>query len=99
MTNVKFKLLTVICEPVLLSRLITTVRSLGATGFTISDVRGEGSGHKSTGEIPDEKMKIEVVADPDLAKNIMTEIAQTYFENYSLIIYATDIEVIRREKF
>ena len=99
MTNANFKIVTVISEPVLSISLIATIRSLGATGFTISDVRGEGSGEKSSGEVPNEKVKIEVVADSELAKKIMDEIAKKYFENYSLIVYASEIQVIRQEKF
>jgi nitrogen regulatory protein P-II 2 len=99
MANINFKLVTVISEPVLANSLVTTIRSLGATGFTISDVHGEGSGEKSSGEVPNEKVKIEVIADVDLARKIMDEIAKNYFLNYSLIVYASDIQVIRPEKF
>ena len=99
MTNVNFKLVTIISEPVLSSSLVTTIRTLGATGFTISDVHGEGTGEKRSGEVPTEKIKIEVIVDATLAKEIMSEIAKNYFENYSLIVYATDIQVIRQEKF
>ncbi len=99
MANLNFKLVTIVCEPVLSTSLVTTIRSLGATGFTISEVRGEGSGEKNSGEVPNEKVKIEVVADADLGKEIMNEIAKNYFANYSLIVYASEIEVIRQEKF
>ena len=96
---IHFKLVTIICEPVLCSSLISTVQSLGASGFTISDVHGEGSGEKRSGEVPNEKTKIEVVVDVDVAKKLMDKIAESYFENYSLIVYASDIQVIRQEKF
>jgi nitrogen regulatory protein P-II 2 len=99
MANVNFKLVTMISEPVLSNSLVITIRSLGATGFTMTDVRGEGSGEKRSGEVPNEKVKIEVVADADLAKKIMAEIAENYFANYSLIVYSSDIQVIRHEKF
>lgn len=99
MANLNFKLVTIISEPVLSKSLIKTIRSLGAKGFTISDVHGEGTGEKSSGEVPNEKVKVEVVADADLAKRIMAEIAKSYFPNYSLIVYASDIQVIRHEKF
>ena len=99
MSNLNFKLVTIISEPVLSTSLLATIRSLGATGFTISDVRGEGSGEKSSGEVPNEKIKIEVVVDSELSKKLMAEIAKVYFENYSVIVYATDIQVIRHEKF
>ena len=99
MADINFKLITIISELVLSSQLKATIRTLGATGFTMSDVRGEGSGEKNSGEVPDEKVKIEVVADADLAKKIMDEIAKNYFANYSLIVYASDIQVIRPQKF
>ena len=99
METLEFKLVTVICEPVLATSLIAIVRALGASGFTVTDVRGEGSGEKSSGEVPNEKVKIEVIADRELANKIMERIAKDYFENYSLIVYAGDIHVIRPNKF
>ena len=99
MANERFKLVTVICEPVLANSLVTMVRSIGATGFTMSDVRGEGSGEKSSGEVPNEKIKIEVVLDSELAKKLMNEIAKSFFKDYSAIVYASDIQVIREDKF
>ncbi len=99
MKQMKFKIVTIISEPVLSNRLIEMIKSLGATGFTISDVRGEGSGEKNSGEVPSEKVKIEVIVDDELAQEIMDTIAKEYFPNYSLIIYASDIQVIRQEKF
>ena len=59
-----FKLVTIICEPVLSSSILTLSRDLGATGFTVTEVTGQGSGEKSSGEIPDLKSKIEIVAEP-----------------------------------
>ena len=94
-----FKLVTIICEPVLSTVLTTTIRTLGASGFTMTDVLGEGSGEKNSGEIPDVKIKIEIIADALLSKKIMDEVAQRYFKNYSLIMYSMDIQIIRHEKF
>jgi nitrogen regulatory protein P-II 2 len=99
MHTVNIKLVTIISEPVLVSSLISLTRSLGASGFTVTDVRGEGSAKKHGGEVPDAKVKIEIVADATLAERIMAEIAKGYFENYSMIVYATAIAVIRSEKF
>jgi nitrogen regulatory protein PII len=99
MHTVKIKLVTIISETVLASSLIALTKSLGASGFTVTDVRGEGSAKKHGGEVPDAKVKIEIVADVPLAERIMTETARVFFENYSMIVYASDIEVIRPEKF
>lgn len=95
----KCKLVTIVCEPVLSISLTQLIRQAGATGFTLTEVKGEGSGEKNTGEVPDDKLKIEIVCDEPLASKIMSDISRQYFESYSLILYASDVQVIRPAKF
>jgi nitrogen regulatory protein PII len=99
MTKQNFRLVTIVCEPVLSTNLSELIRSLGASGFTVTEVRGEGSGEKSSGEVPDLKTKIEIITTVELSKKLMDKVAQDYFENYSIIVYASDIQVIRDGKF
>ncbi len=99
MKLVEFKLLTIICEPVLTADILSLTESLGATGFTVTEVKGEGSGEKSSGEIPYLKTKIEIVLEPEMATRLMSLVAESYFKNYSLIVYASDVSVMRPEKF
>ena len=99
MKLIDFKLVTIICEPVLISSILKMTNDLGATGFTITDVRGQGNGEKSSGEIPDSKSKIEIITEPDLALSLMKTLAENFFENYSLITYVSDISILRPEKF
>ena len=99
MNLVQFKLITIICEPVLMNSVLALTKQLGATGHTMTEVRGEGNGEKSSGEIPDSKLKIEIVAEPELAIKIMKSVGERFFGNYSLITYATDVQVVRTEKF
>jgi nitrogen regulatory protein PII len=99
MTTKAFRIVTIICEPVLSSAIIELIKLVGASGFTLTDVRGEGSGEKSSGEVPEEKLKIEVVADVTLASKITEEIATVYFENYSIIVYSSEISILRPNKF
>lgn len=94
-----FKLLTIICEPVLLPRVLELARTHGSTGFTVIEVSGEGKSKKSSGEIPDAKIKIEIVVEPALALKLMEIMAERYFENYALITYSADISILRPEKF
>ncbi len=94
-----FKLLTIICEPVLRPSLLDLVRLQGATGFTVTEVSGEGNGEKSSGEVPEAKSKIEVIAEPSIAMKIMEALSKRFFENYSIITYSSDIAVLRAEKF
>jgi nitrogen regulatory protein P-II 2 len=95
----QFKLVTIICEPVLLPSILSLTKESGATGFTVTDVSGEGSGEKRSGEIPGSKSKIEVVAEPDLALKMMQQLADRFFKNYAVITYSSDISILRPEKF
>ncbi len=99
MKQIQFKLVTIICEPDLKSSVLELSQTMGATGFTMSEVRGQGNGEKSSGEIPDLKVKIEIVLDPTSALKLMQSLAEFYFKNYSVITYASDISVMRAEKF
>lgn len=99
MQNVSLKLVTIICEPILSAELTALAKSIGATGFTVTEVQGEGSSHRQSGEIPDAKIKIELISDSALATKFLEEVASTYFENYSVIAYVTDVSVIRAKKF
>ena len=99
MTTRPFRLVTIISEPVVSREIISLAKELGASGFTSSDVRGEGSSDKSSGEVPDEKIKIEIVSDSVLADHLMSEVAAHYFKNYSIIVYSSEVRVLRPEKF
>lgn len=99
MQTTELKLLTVICEPVLATELIDLAKSLGVSGFTTTEVLGEGSAHRQSGEVPNSKIKIEVIAESARAIKVMESIAEQYFKNYSLIAYLTDAQVIRGTKF
>lgn len=99
MKFLNFKLVSVICEPVLSSRILELSKSLGGTGFTTTEVKGQGNGEKSSGEIPDSKLKIEIILKPAVADQLIEMLAETYFKNYSVIVYASDISVLRSEKF
>lgn len=99
MKLISFKLVTIICEPDLKNSVLQLSEDLGATGFTITEVRGQGNGEKSSGEIPDLKLKIEIVLEPALASRLMQSLADSFFKNYSVITYASDISVLRPGKF
>ncbi len=94
-----FKMLTVVCEPVVSATVIEVTRSYGATGFTVTEVYGEGKGENSSGEVPGVKSKIEIIAEMDLALKIMDALAQKFFKNYGVILFLSDIAVLRPEKF
>ena len=99
MKLVNFKLITIVCEPDLKNSVLALSQNFGATGFTISLVSGQGNGEKSSGEIPDSKIKIEIILDSSAATALMQSLADSFFANYSVIVYCAEISVLRPEKF
>ena len=45
------------------------------------------------------KHKIEVIATPELAEKILEHVAKHYFDNYAMIAFIHDVEVLRGDKF
>ena len=99
MRTVPLKLVTLVCEPVLESRLTTELKALGATGFTIVEGRGEGSRGMHAGELPGENRRIETIVSPAVADRIVAHVAEQYFENYAILCYVLDAAVVRADKF
>jgi nitrogen regulatory protein P-II 2 len=95
----KMQLVTIISEPVLLERLQALLRDQGATGVTVTEVRGEGSKHAKASEVPGDKIKVECIVAPAVAESILEQVTREYFENYSTIVYVTEVTVMRIEKF
>ncbi len=94
-----FKLVTIIAEPVLEPRITQELRRLGATGFTVVEGRGAGSRALHAAEIPGINIRIETIVPPDVAETIVQYIAKTYFADYEVIAYLSDVAVVRGDKY
>lgn len=99
MRTVSLKLITIVAESVLAERLIADIKRLGATGFTRTDVQGEGSRHLRAGELPGDNVKIEAVVSASVAEQIVDHVARDYFSNYAVIVYVSDVAVVRGDKY
>lgn len=93
------KLITIIAEPVLETRITAELLTLGATGFTVVDGRGAGSRALHAAEIPGVNIRIESIATAPVADRIVEHIATQYFTDYSVIAYVSDVAVVRGEKY
>ena len=94
------KLVTIVVEPVLEYRLTSEIRELGATGFTVTEGRGAGTrgGSRGTDE-PGTNVRIEALVPEDVADRIVDHLARHYFQDYSIIAYVADVDVVRTRKF
>ncbi len=97
--TVAMKRITIIRDETVRYRIVKEVQELGATGYTEFLVGGKGDrGIRSRhGEPPN--AKIEVVATPEVAQKILDHIADHYFDDYAMIAFIDDVQVVRGAKF
>ena len=93
------KLVTVVAEDELEERLVRELKACGATGYTITKARGEGTFRVRTSEWEGENIRIEALVDEAVADRIVEGLARKYLEKFGLIFYCTTVEVLRGEKF
>jgi nitrogen regulatory protein P-II 2 len=99
MNTVTLKLVTIVAEALLEPQLIREIRSLGASGYTLTRVHGEGSRGVRASEWEGGNIKIEALVGEELADRILTHVAETYFEHYAVVTYVTDAAVVRGDKY
>ncbi|WP_104132242.1 transcriptional regulator [Cryobacterium sp. M91] len=94
------KLLTVVTEAALEGTLVRDIDRLHAHGYTITDARGKGSrGTRNAGWETNGNIRIEVVCDAATAEGIAAHFQEHYYDNYAMILFVSDVEVLRPEKF
>jgi Nitrogen regulatory protein P-II len=99
MKTVLMKRIVIIGDNTVEYRLLTEVRNLGATGYTCYAVHGQGTRGVRPRHAEPGNTKIEVIAAPDVAQKILEHVALHYFDNYAMIAFMDDVEVLRGDKF
>jgi len=94
------KLLTITCEILAQKNIIGILKKYEITGYTIFEVGGKGEhGLRHHGLKNEKNIKIEVIMREEKLSGIVEEISRTMFANFSLVLYVSDVGVIRTEKF
>lgn len=99
MKTVVLKRVTIIAEALLEERLVRDVKRLGARGYTVTEVRGEGSRGVRASEWEGHNVKLESIVSPDVADRVLEHLAATYFPHFAVIAYVEDVSVVRGEKY
>lgn len=99
MQTATVSLLTIVSESVLLERLIELLKANGATGYTVTDARGEGSRGRRVGEIPGDNVRIESLVSGSVAQRMLEVLAASYFANYAVVAWVAEVHVARGEKY
>ena len=94
------KLLTIITESSIESSLLDDFEILGVKGYTIVDARGKGRrGTRFGGWESNSNIRIEIICKAELAKNISSYLKDKYYENYAMVMYLSDTQIFRLDKF
>lgn len=93
------KRVTVVSEALVAERLQNDMLRLGATGYTTTEADGRGSRGVRASDWEGKNIKVETVVHPEVADKILECLADHYFENFAVIAYAHDVEVVRGEKY
>lgn len=99
MDTTRLKKVTVIAEAVLEERLLREIRELGARGYSLAEVRGEGTRGVHASEWEGKNLQIETLVSPEVATRIVEHVAREYFSVYSVVVYVVDVEVVRGSKY
>jgi len=94
------KLLTVTCEILAQKNIIEILKKHKITGYTTYEVEGNGDrGLRGQGFKNEKNVKVEVIMREDKLSDIVEEISRTMFANFALVLYVSDVSVVRTEKF
>jgi nitrogen regulatory protein PII len=99
MKTVPLRKVTIVAEALLESRLLGDVRDCGARGFTLTEVRGEGSRGVRASEWEGRNVRIETLVAPDVADRILARVAEAYFPRFAVVAWVEDVEVVRGDKY
>ena len=100
MIDRNFKLLTIVTEAALENELRQDLENLGASGYTIVNARGKGSrGIRDAGWTTDRNIRVEIICDAVLAEKIAEHMQEHYYRDFAMVMYISDVGIMRPEKF
>ena len=95
----KRKLLTVVCEGALESRLIKDLLALGAKGYTVTDAHGTGPRNQRNADLEGGNIRLEVVTDEVILSKIIERLQADYFPNYAVSVWIAEVDVLRQDRY
>ena len=94
------KLLTITCEILAQKNIIEILKKHEITGYTTYEVEGNGArGLRGHGLQTEKNVKVEIIMREDKLSDVIEEISRTLFADFALVLYVSDISVVRTEKF
>ena len=94
------KLLTITCEILAQKNVIDILKNHEITGYTSYEVDGNGEkGLRGQGIQAEKNVKVEVIMREEKLSAVIEVISRTLFPDFTIILYVSDVGVVRTEKF
>lgn len=97
--KVRFKKITIVAERVLHEQVVDLLKRHKVSGWTVQNVTGEGSRGLRASEWEGSNVQVYTLVSQAVADAIMEDIAQNFFEHWSVVVYSQDVEVLRPGKY
>lgn len=94
------KLVTIVCEALTRERLTQLLVEEGAHGYTLFRVEGTGAKGARVADIEEfSNIQVEIVVPAAVAERLLARLQRDFFPHFAVIVYESDIRVLRPEKF
>ena len=94
------KLVTIVCEACARDAVTKLLREVGAHGYTLFAVEGDGSRGERPADIPEfANIQIEVILPPDVSSKLLERLGAEFFSRFGMVAFESDVRVLRRDKF
>lgn len=93
------KVVTIVAEAALESRLVADLQKLGVPGHTVSPAHGAGVRGQREGDIEGGNIRIEAVVKDDIVDTILERLQTHYFPHYACVAWVSDAAIVRGEHF
>ena len=100
MTTHPMKLVTIVCEAYAKEAVTKLLHEVGAHGYTLFPVEGDGSRGKRPADIPEfANIQVEVIVQTEVAGKLLQRLGQDLFPRYGMIAFESEVRVLRPGKF
>ncbi|MFW5829579.1 MAG: P-II family nitrogen regulator [Planctomycetota bacterium] len=94
------QLVTIVTEALIEHAIIEDLERLGVGGYTITEARGKGHrGVREADWMASGNIRIEIVCNQELANTVVDHLSEHYYRDYAMIMYLSQVAVLRPEKF
>lgn len=99
MDTTQRQIVTVIAEAAVEQRLIDDVKRLGAKGYSVGHVRGEGTTGRLLQDLNGPSVRLETIVTEAVADAILAHLAEHYFGRFAVVAWVSPARVLRSERF